>query len=131
MEEYLPDEDLASVHKRLLNSTGIGHMVFPTAVSDKEIKSLLATVNCIVKKIQHGDQANHVWFWAPDNKARKDGLDMAYKLKGHYAPERKEHSGINGGPIEYRELTDEQLNAELEKRKNRIPEIIGREGKEA
>jgi hypothetical protein len=56
---------------------------------------------------------------------------MAYKLKGHYAPERKEHSGINGGPIEYRELTDEQLNAELEKRKNRIPEIIGREGKEA
>ena len=93
MEKHLPDSLLAKKHRELLNSTDIGHMVFPIAITDKEITKLLATVNCVPQKIMHGDTANHVWFWARDNKALKDGLDMAYKLKGSYKPEKKEHSG--------------------------------------
>ena len=58
-------------------------------LSDDEIKKLLADVNCVVRRIVHGETARHVYFWAPDNKARKEALDMAYKLKGSYAPEKK------------------------------------------
>lgn len=88
MEEYLPDKDLAEKHQELLGATRLEHMVFPKNVKDKIIKELLESVNCNVRKIQHGDQANHVWFWAKDNIALKSGLEMAYKLKGKYAPEK-------------------------------------------
>ena len=58
-----------------------------TALTDKEIIELLAEVNCKVSRIVHGETCRHVYYWAPDNKARKDALDMAYKLKGRYPKE--------------------------------------------
>ncbi len=84
MEEYLPDTLLADVHLGLLKSKQIDHMVFPTKVTDQEIKDLLATANCTVKKIMHGEMANHVWYWTANHRARKDAIDMAYRLKGRY-----------------------------------------------
>ncbi len=90
MDDFLPDELLSEKHRELLKATRIEHMIFPTKVKDDEIKKLLESVNCKVRKIMHGDTATHVWFWSADNKARKDALDLAYKLKGYYAPEKKE-----------------------------------------
>lgn len=84
MEKNLPDKVLAKVHKQLLKSTNIEHMVFPLNISDEEIKELLQSVNCVVKKFQHSETQTHVWFWASNDKSRKEALDMAYKLKGHY-----------------------------------------------
>lgn len=104
--QYLPDKDLLSNHKKLLNSHHMEHMVFPlgpaeesddgmdeedmpayekqehTSLTDKEITEMLAEVNCVVRRIVHGQTMRHVYFWSPDNKARKDGLDLAYKIKG-------------------------------------------------
>lgn len=112
MGEFLPDQDLAQVHRGLLNSHRIDHMVFPlgpadeeeadilaeegiegsaqerTTLTDAEITELLATVNCTVRKIVHGRTARHVYFWSPDAKAKTSALDMAYKLKGKYAAEK-------------------------------------------
>lgn len=59
-----------------------------TNLTDKEIIAMLAEVNCKVRRIVHGETARHVYFWAADNKARKDALDMGYKLRGAYAPEK-------------------------------------------
>lgn len=59
-----------------------------TNLSDSEIVDMLAEVNCKVRRIVHGETARHVYFWAADNKARKDALDMGYKLRGAYAPEK-------------------------------------------
>lgn len=64
-----------------------------TTLTDQEIVDLLAEVNCKVRRIVHGNTARHVYFWAQDSKALKEGLDMAYKLKGSYAAEK-------GGPPE-------------------------------
>ncbi len=116
---FLSDELLSQTHHDLLKSTTLSHMTFPLGcetveekeafynkkredaeksgkeykhvdiLSDEEIKDLLLSVNCTVKKIVHGEQARYVYFWSADNRARKDGLDMAYKLKGNYAPEKK------------------------------------------
>ena len=98
MEEYLPDRELAKVHYGLLKSMRIEHMVFPTNIKDEEIDELLKSVNCQVRKIQHGDMAIHCWFWSPNDKARNDALDKAYKLKGKYAPEKTDLSS-GGEPL--------------------------------
>lgn len=119
MEEYLPDDALAEAHQGLLHATRIDHMVFPlgpdtdegdpsegppagpevpeafkerTKMTDREIEELLASVNCTVRKIVHGETARHVYFWSPDNKARKEGIDLAYKLKARYAAVKVDHT---------------------------------------
>lgn len=55
-----------------------------TTLTDAEIIQMLSEVNCKVRRIVHGETARHVYFWAQDNRSRKDALEMAYKLKGRY-----------------------------------------------
>lgn len=93
VQEFLPDSLLAEKHEQLLRATHLEHMVFPPGAPDEEIKTLLSEVNCHVRKIRKSEMQKHVWFWARDNRAVKDGLDLAYKLKGSFAPEKKEFSG--------------------------------------
>ena len=103
VEEELGDGELMEKHKQLLNSSRIDHMVFglgpkknedkkegEDVLSDVEIIEMLAEVNCKVRRIVHGEQARHVYFWSNDNKARKEALDMAYKLKGRYGDENQD-----------------------------------------
>lgn len=96
MDEYLPDIDVAKVHHDLLNAMAIEHMVFPLAVSDDEIRELLAEVNCKARKFQHGDSGTHVWYWTADNAARKAAVEMAYKLKGRLQTKVDVTSGGEG-----------------------------------
>ncbi len=88
MDMYLPEEKLAEVHADLLNAHRLDHAVFSTKLENDEIIFLLATVGCIVKKIQESDQVKHAYFWAPDNLSRKYALEMAYKLQNKFAPEQ-------------------------------------------
>lgn len=115
MEIHISDNELASKHKELLNATRLDHMVFPTGpkneeealeyseeqqtkaekkgedykevdyLTDDDIRQMLLDVNCKVRRIMHGETARHVYFWASDNKSRKDAIEMGYKLKGRYA----------------------------------------------
>jgi hypothetical protein len=91
MESFLDDRLLAEKHRELLEATGIGHMVFPLNVTDDQIVFLLQEANCQAKRFMHSETQTHVWYFAPDNNSRKSALEMAYKLKGHYAPEKHEH----------------------------------------
>ncbi len=94
LEEALSDEKLIDIHKQLLSSMHLDHMTFPiytpdkeddgTQLSDEDIKELLESTGCTVRRIVHGDSARHVYFWSPDNLARDRALDKAYKLKKRY-----------------------------------------------
>ncbi len=124
MEKHLPDSLLGKKHKELLESRKLEHMTFPPLrepkeadeelsddmdeeslgevvdvggeqISDEDIKDMLASVNCVVRKIVHGEMARHVYFWAKDNRSVKEALDMAYKLKGKYAPEKTVNLNID------------------------------------
>lgn len=107
LDSFLPDNDLAEVHKRLLQTRKLEHMVFPLwqgdeefiplegdipedarvtngeMLTDDDIVDMLADVNCKVRKIVHGDQARHVYFWTHDANAQTKALELAYKMKGH------------------------------------------------
>ncbi len=61
-----------------------------TTLTDKEIIAMLAEVNCVVRRIVHGETARHVYFWAADNMARDKAVDKAYKLRGRYQNENEQ-----------------------------------------
>lgn len=82
LDDVLDDDSLINVHKSLLQAKGIDHLVFPLAMSDEEITELIDSVGGTVRKFKHGDTATHVWFWAPNTKARTDALKLAYDIKG-------------------------------------------------
>lgn len=54
-----------------------------------------------------------------DSHADKDArvaisaIAEANKMQGSYAPVKREHSGPNGGPIEYANLTEEEIDARI------------------
>jgi hypothetical protein len=82
LDKHLPDKKLVAAHKKLLSSQRLDHMVFPLGMDQADIKKLLNSVGCTPKQIQVGQQAIHVWFWAPDFKARTNAVELAYKIKG-------------------------------------------------
>lgn len=90
VEEYLPDTDLAKVHKEGLKATkrsGTGGMKIGIGTDGKV------------------SDMGHTEIDEPDYATRHKYLDTAYKLKGVYAPEKKELSG----EIKTNTLTPEQV----------------------
>lgn len=117
MEEYLPEEKIAKAHAALLNSHSVEHLVFPLEtpeLTDEHIVEMLAATNCTVRKIVRGEHARHIYFWSPDNRARKDALDMAYKLRGSYAAEKHLHGHVDFSLVglgKVRDTTDTPVEA--------------------
>lgn len=124
MNEYLPEESLVQWHKQLGNSHSLEHMVLGLGpkltkdlvdgdgkISDEQALAMLSDANCVVRKIVHGPQARHVYYFAPDNRARKDALDMAYKLRGSYAPDKHVTVNIDVEPSDEIKKLAERLNA--------------------
>jgi hypothetical protein len=95
IQDALPDDLLAARHLELLNASDIDHMVFPLNMMDEDITDLLKENNCTPKRFMHSETQTHVWFFSADNKARKDAIDMAYKIKGSYAPEKRVNANLN------------------------------------
>lgn len=95
LDKYLPDDKLLRNHAELLDTRTIEHMVFPLNVSDEEITDLLNDNGCTPKKFMHGEQSTHVWFFMKDANALKNGLDMGYKLKGHYKQDQTDESAAS------------------------------------
>lgn len=115
IEERLHDDKLSNIHSQLLTAKKLDYMLFTSEIPDEDIYLLLESVNCTPKKIVHGVQGTHVWFWSLDNKTRKDSLDLAYKVRGKMAPERFEIE--NGG---LSSLTDEELALRIKQLKARF-----------
>jgi hypothetical protein len=89
MEEYYPQDKRIEKHKQLLETVTIDHRTFPVAMTDEEMIALVESVpGCKVKKIMHGEQQNHVWFFIPDGALQLAALDKLYKITGDYSAEK-------------------------------------------
>jgi len=109
----LSDERLGKVHDGLLNAGTIMHYEFPDPenkpsmskekkkekkpITDEEIKEIIESVpGCKLIYIKRGRWTDPVaYFRAPDERVVKDALEMAYKLKGKFAPEKVEITDPN------------------------------------
>ncbi len=87
-EQYLGDTFLAKKHKDLLNHKQLDYFVFPKKMEDEEIEEHLNSFKIEVVAIRWSDKGKMAFYQSADPNAIKAGLDMAYKLKGKYAPEK-------------------------------------------
>jgi hypothetical protein len=96
LTERLGDDKLSNVHQQLLVAKKLDYMLFNHEISDDIIYELLESVGCVPKKIIHGVQGTHAYYFAPDNKVRKDALELAAKIRGKMAPEtiKLEQTGL-------------------------------------
>ena len=109
MEIYLSDKEISKKHFELLNACAIQHYIFPRLkeklitkkgkvkhlgrfLDNKIIKEIVESVpGCKLIYVKRDDYTGSMaFFQAPDNRSRRDALDMAYKLGGKYAPDQIE-----------------------------------------
>lgn len=114
MDEYLPDELLSTTHHELIIARKLDYMLFTAEIDDASIYELLASVGCTPKKIIHGMQGVHVWFFVADNKIRKDATELAYKIKAKMSPELIEIKT----PLQ--KMSDAELAAVIAKQTKRL-----------
>lgn len=94
MEKNLPDAEITKRHNELLSSMTIDNYVFTILLDDKEIKEIVeSAAGCKLIKITRSSNNARAYFSVPDNRSRKDAIDMAYKLKGKYSPDKIKHEG--------------------------------------
>jgi len=122
----MTDEVLAKAHNELMQSAVINHQSFPAIHSTKTIKvdengkklkrpqretvyrhvpdeiikmQIESVAGHRVLYIQKGTSEKVVYYQAPENVVRKGAIEMGYKAKGHFAPEKLE-------------ITEHELSAE-------------------
>lgn len=84
------DEMLAKKHMELLNQKQKAYFVFPKSMDDEEIEEKVNAAGFEVIVISPGEKGKYAFYSIDDVVAKKAGIDMAYKIKGSYAPEKKQ-----------------------------------------
>lgn len=105
LEEWFPDEMLNRATIDLINSAEIDSFTFPIAknkqkksLTDQEIKYIVENVaGCRLIYIRDCafPPSRIAFYQAPALKSRKDGLELAFKLKGSFAPEKLDINKLN------------------------------------
>lgn len=109
--EALTDELLLEKHLALLDQARFDYFTFPKKMSDEEVEEKVNAVGMELVVIQDGEKGRYAFYKTIDAAARKSGLEMAYKLKGSYAPEKSVSVNIDvEADSTVKELT-ERLNA--------------------
>lgn len=93
-------------HKQLLNALEIEHYIFPANESDESIKKTIEDFGFKLMKIRKEGSCKRAYFPILNDKAKKDALDMAYKLKRKYDNTINIKHGLA-------KSTDEELDTEL------------------
>lgn len=88
MEKYLPNDLIAKKHKALFNQKQLDYFVFPKAMEDEEITEHVTAAGLKVIVIRQTEKGKMAFYSNDDPQAIAKATDMAYKLKGSYAPEK-------------------------------------------
>lgn len=86
--EQIPDEDLVEKHRSLLKQKQLAYFTFSKEMSDGEIITHVNEAGFEVIVIRPSDKGKLAFYSIDDAQAISKGLDMAYKIKGTYAPEK-------------------------------------------
>lgn len=84
LEEAFPDDYLAEHHKQLMTAHKIESHVFPGSEDDSSIMATIESFGFKVMKIRKQGDYKRAYFPIINDRAKKDALDMAYKLKKRY-----------------------------------------------
>jgi hypothetical protein len=88
MDKHLPDNLLTQKHKELLEQKQLAYFVFSKKLENEEIEEHMLANGLDLIVIRETDKGKMAFYSITDANARKNALDMAYKLKGLYASEK-------------------------------------------
>ena len=88
MQQHIPDSSLAEAHREMLEQKEVNYFVFPKLMTDEEITEHVESNGLEVINICPSDKGKLAFYSIINANARKSALDMAYKLKGKYAPDK-------------------------------------------
>lgn len=133
LTKLIPDTEIAKKHKELLGSKTLLQMHFDAEVPDEEIEKIIKDAGCNFLKItlvtvEYTTKKSEVksfdkkncYYSAPNAIAQQKALDMIYKLKGEYSPEKVDLT-TDGKALKF--YSDEQ-------RKRLAKRIVGTAGRE-
>jgi hypothetical protein len=117
LDEILPDDLVLAAHRELLTNKNVEKHSFPITMPDEDIRDVAEHIGTVIQIYKDSkNQCKHCWIQKVNLNYIKDGVDLAYKLKGSYAPE-KHAIAIQ----DFSEMSDEELEAFLkEQEKNKI-----------
>jgi len=104
MDIHLSEEKLSKAHEELLNQKKTEYFVFPKKMEDEEIMQKVTAAGFEVLVIQPGEKGKYAFYSIADAQAKKAALEMGYKLRGSYAPDKSINLNLTS------ELDNEQLN---------------------
>ncbi len=93
IQEAIDDALLYQHHIQLFKSKRVEYFMFPKTMDDKDIVSHVNSVGIKVITVRETDKGKMAFYAVPDASAIKGALDLAYKIKGAYAPEK--HLNVN------------------------------------
>lgn len=83
----IPDALLVETHLDLLKAKEVQRFIFPTRIKDDEIIDMVADAGFKVITIRPSPIGKMAFYSQANSRARKDGLELAYKLKGSFEPD--------------------------------------------
>lgn len=96
IQELLGDDDLADKHKQLLSQKRVDYFVFPKNMSDEEITAhVVEGTGLKVINIRNTQNGKMVFYATDDATTQSKALEMAYKIKGTFAPEKTMNVNVN------------------------------------
>jgi len=119
LNEILPDDYLYNKTHELIEARTIRVLMFPAKAKDKDIEKVLEDIEGKVititeNKTEIGGKvvvsSKTVYVNVPSNSAKKNGIDIACKIKGTYAPEKKINANFG---LDFSTLSDEELDDRL------------------
>jgi hypothetical protein len=119
LNEILPDELIIKAHRALIKNKFVVEKIFPKEMDDLDIVEICSHMGRVIKIIEADvafkGKVKVCYIAVTNTKAATDGIDMAYKLKGAYAPEK--HSlNINQ---DFAEMSDEELEEAVRQQEER------------
>lgn len=97
LKKHLPDTFLASKHRQLMSQQKLKKEYVPVDTSDDEITEMCNRLGMDLLRIglTKDKKAKVLWLAEPNVDALRHGLNMAYDLKGKYAPKKVETTTTN------------------------------------
>lgn len=106
MDKYLPEKDVAKVHQELLGASDVERARFELSDDDTLIKQTVEKIpGATFIRIAKTPLAKYAYYALPLHEHRKAGVEMAYRLRGKFAPDKI----AVGSLAEFEEMSDEEL----------------------
>jgi hypothetical protein len=99
LNSTISDSLLRKKHEKLLEQKRVEYFVFPKAMDEEEIVEKVNAAGFEVIVIRDGEKGKYAFYSIDDAQAISKAIDMGYKLKGSYAPEKSVNVNVNADII--------------------------------